>query len=641
MSPVRSLVHAQSGRSFLLFLLVLVVYAGSLGNGFHFDDFHAVVHNPHIRSLSSIPSFFQDAGTFSVNPESAMYRPLLLTTFAVDRALFGPAALGHHVINVVLHGLAAVMVQSWLVALGLQARVAGVTALLFAVHPINSEAVCYISSRSELLMGLCMLTALSFYARSSGRRGRMAVSLLAATASFLAKSVGVIAPLAIILADIFSGGMRRVRQNWLAYSLFSIPVLMYLLAVRGAAAYAVLDSPVRPLGDQLWTQAKAQAYYLQLIALPAHLNVEHQFKVSASAEPVAVLAVMFLLSLAASIWIVRRQLRWLALAAGWWVLLLMPTTLVPLIVLVNEHRLYMAGLGVLLPVAVCLASLEKSCMLKRLRMATWALAGYTIVLALLTMQRTGDWADEVTLWRDSAAKSPQMLRPHLRLADGLKGAGDTRGAEASYLRAVALRPHHPGALNNLGLLYRELDRDDEGELQFRALLAVSADNVPARLNLAELLLQRGAWEAADAQYDTVLGYENTEGRAQIRRGQIALRYGTDTAVALKHFDNAIANGADGEAAAHVGRGIALRKLGDNDLARAAYLRAVGVAPERSDVWYNFGNLHVDRGNFAPAVDAYQRVIDIGDDAELARSAGLKIRDIRDHVAATIDSTKLK
>jgi tetratricopeptide (TPR) repeat protein len=633
-----SLVRAQPGRSFLLFLLVLVVYAGSLGNGFHFDDFHAVVHNPHIRSLSNIPSFFQDAGTFSVNPESAMYRPLLVTTFAIDRALFGPGALGHHAVNVALHGLTAIMVLFWLVALGVHARVAGVTALLFAVHPINSEAVCYISSRSELLMGLCMLAALTFYARSSGKPSRMAASMLAAMASLLAKSVGVITPAAIILADFFSGGMRRVRQNWLAYSLFAIPTLMYLFAVRGAAAYAVLDSPVRPLVHQLWTQAKAQVYYLQLIALPVHLNVEHQFQVSARAEPAAFLAVLFLLSLATTVWILRRQLRWMALAAGWWVLLLIPTTLIPLIVLVNEHRLYMAALGVLLPIAVCLVRLEKSRNQKRLRMATWALAGYTIVLALLTMQRTGDWADEITLWSDSAAKSPQMLRPHLRLADGLSRAGDKRGAEASYLRAIALRPQHPGALNNLGLLYRELHRDAEAELQFRALLSVSADSVPARLNLAELLLQRGAWQAADAQYDTVLRYEHTDGRAQIRRGQIALRYGADAAVALKHFDDAIANGADGEVAAHVGRGIALRKLGDNDLARAAYLRAVGLAPERSDVWYNLGNLHLDRGDFAPAIDAYQRVIDIGDDPKLVRSAGLRIREIRDHVAATIDST---
>ena len=76
--------RSRPGPGVLLLLLVAVVYTGAIGNGFHFDDFHTVVNNPSIRDLARVPTFFQDAGAFSVNPESAMYRPLLLTTFAVD-----------------------------------------------------------------------------------------------------------------------------------------------------------------------------------------------------------------------------------------------------------------------------------------------------------------------------------------------------------------------------------------------------------------------------------------------------------------------------------------------------------------------------------------------------------------------------
>jgi len=135
-------VGARAGLPLLLVLMVAAFYAGSFGNGFHFDDFHAVVLNPHIRDLTRIPSFFYSAGAFSVNPESAMYRPLLLSTFAINYALSGATASGFHVVNVLLHGLAAVATLSWLRRVGFRPRVAGVTALLFAVHPINSEAVC-------------------------------------------------------------------------------------------------------------------------------------------------------------------------------------------------------------------------------------------------------------------------------------------------------------------------------------------------------------------------------------------------------------------------------------------------------------------------------------------------------------------
>ena len=170
-------------RPGLLFLLVAMVYAGSLVNGFHFDDFHTIVNNHHIRELSSIPSFFRDAGAFSVNPESAMYRPLLSTTLAIDYAISGYNASGYHAVNMLIHGLTAIAAFSWLVGLGIRARESLTTALIFAVHPINSKAVCYISSRSELLMGLCMLCALTLHARHRDGNGEPLADRIAGRSS--------------------------------------------------------------------------------------------------------------------------------------------------------------------------------------------------------------------------------------------------------------------------------------------------------------------------------------------------------------------------------------------------------------------------------------------------------------------------
>ena len=623
------MVRRFPGLPLLLLLLVTVTYSGALRNGFHFDDFHAVVENPHIRDLAQVPSFFLDAGAFSVNPESAMYRPLLLTTFAIDRALFGTDAAGYHAVNVAVHGLATVAVLFWLTAIGLKRSSASVAAMLFAVHPVNSEAVCYVSSRSELLMGLLLLMSTSMYARyrTSSDRGLLLASLAAALASLLAKSVGIVTPAAMALGDHFTGGWRKVCGGWRAYLGCAVLGGGYVFYVRGSAAHALFEAPVRPLVAQLWTQAKAHVYYLQLVSVPVRLNVEHQFDVSKTAEPVALVAILFLLSLGGTAWALRRQLRWMALAAGWWGLTLLPTTLVPLIVLVNEHRLYLASLGVILPLAVCIGQLGRRRLGGRVPMATCALALYTIGLAMLTMQRARVWESELTLWADAAAKSPQMLRPHLRLADALVLDEEYEAAEAAYLRAIALRPSHPASRNNLGLFYRNRGRLDEAQSQFGTLLAVSPDNVPARLNLAEIELQHGRWEAADTHYDSALIYDHTKGRAQVRRGQIELRFRGDAGVALEHFDAGIAAGASDDADAHVGRGVALRKLGFDDLALDAYRRAIALAPGRSDIWYNVGNLHLARGEIAPAVGAMQRVIDIGDDPDLVQSAVVRIREL--------------
>ena len=379
------------------------------------------------------------------------------------------------------------------------------------------------------------------------------------------------------------------------------------------------------MATQLWTQVKAHVYYLQLIATPVRLNVGHQMDVTRSAESSAVMALLFLTALGGTAWRLRQQLGWTVLAVGWWVLFLLPTTLIPLIVLVNEHRIYLASLGVILPLAVCISRFGGGRRVGSVSMATLALALYTIVLALLTMQRVGDWDSEVTLWADATTKSPQILRPHLRLADALlreRGEAAFAAAEASYRRAIALRPHHPASRNNLGLLYRRMGRIASAEQQLRTLLQASPDHVSARLNLADLLLEDGRWQAADSQYDSALIYEDTRGQAQIRKGKIALHSGH-----AENFDAAIAAGADEEADAHVGSGVALRKIGYPDLALEAYKRATVRAPERSDLWCNFGNLYVDRDEFELAIAAYQRVVDNNDDEELTRRAAIRIRDL--------------
>lgn len=615
--------------SLLLLVLVAVVYASSVRNGFHLDDFHSVVNNPHIRQLSAVPAFFGDAGMFSVNPGSAMYRPLLLSTFAVDYALFGGSAAGYHAVNILLHGLVAITLLWWLGGMGVPARVALWTVLLFALHPINSEAVCYISSRSEVLMALFVLSAGWVHVRYRAGAGPHLLPVGAALvgAGLLSKSVAIITPVATALMDGFSGGLRRVRSGLPAYAALAVPCLLYLVSVRGSAARALVDAPVRNPAVQLWTQAKAQIYYLQLLVMPVQLNVEHQFDVARSAQPVVLLSVALIGSIAVVAWRLRRQIRVLLFGLGWWALVLLPTTVVPLIVLVNEHRLYLAGPGVFLPVAWCLRRLAES-RSGHVHMATVVPVLYTIVLALLTTQRVPDWHDEVTLWRDAAAKAPLMLRPHLRLADALVERGRLPEAEASYKRAIELRPRHVASRNNLGLFYRQQGRLPEAEAQFSALLAASPDNVPARLNLAEIDLMQGRWQQAYASYDTSLMHGDTRGRAQVRMGQIALQFRHDARLALSHFDAGIAAGADQDADAHVGRGVALRALGLDSESLAAYQRATAIAPERADVWYNLGNLYAAGGQAGAARSAFGRVIDLAPGDDLARRAQRQIEGLQ-------------
>ncbi|MCI0528198.1 MAG: hypothetical protein L0Y56_12235, partial [Nitrospira sp.] len=166
------------GACLFLALLTFGLYYSSLDHSFHYDDGHTVVNNPWIRDLKNIPKFFLSNTLVSESPQAANYRPLLMVTYALNYALDGLDPWGFHLLNVLIHVL-TVLVCFGLIRLLLgDIRAAILGALIFAIHPINSEAVNYITARSSLLSTLfASMAVLSFHLfRSLQREGLMVKS---------------------------------------------------------------------------------------------------------------------------------------------------------------------------------------------------------------------------------------------------------------------------------------------------------------------------------------------------------------------------------------------------------------------------------------------------------------------------------
>jgi tetratricopeptide (TPR) repeat protein len=608
--------NSTVGRAGLVFALSCLLYSGALRQAFHYDDFHSIAFNPHIRSLENLARFFWDPTTFSVDPQQAMYRPVLLVSYALNHALGGLQPAGYHLVNVLLHGANAVLVLLWVQALSGRRGLALATAAFFAATPLNAETVNYASSRSEALMGLFFLGACLAHARfgRTGKPGWYSLSLSCGILALLTKAVAVVLVAALALAHGYREGWKEVHRHWRQYLPFAAVGLLYVLFTRSLVGKAML-APVRPLDAQAWTQVKAALYYLYLGAVPVRLSVEHQFFVSPSPlEPAVLGAGLVLLSLG---WLLARSgQRLLVLTGAWAVVLLLPTAAVPLIALVNEHRLYLASLG--LGLLMAWALLNEAGPGKRVAFGLAAV--YTIILAGLALERTQVWRDELSLWQDAAQKAPLMLKPHLRLADALAAAGRLEEAEAAYWRALALRPHHPAARNNLGELYKRLGRLEEAQAQFRTLLESSPDATAARLNLAGLLLRSGQWQEAEAQYQRALQFEDTGGEAQHKLGHIALSFRSDPRLALAHFEAALEKAPMPRADVWTGRGVALRSLGRYEEAEAAYHKALEIDPARADAWFNLGNLYRDGGRTQEAEAAYEQVVKLGDSTLAALAA---------------------
>ena len=609
-------------HAIILVICATGLYIESVGHEFHYDDFHSLVENPHIRSLVNLSDFFVDPTRFSSHSHNAMYRPVLLTTYALNHALDGLDPRGYHLFNVVLHGINCILVWGLVGAITGNPALAFLSACLFAIHPINSEAVNYVSSRSEMLMAGFFMSACLAYLRfaETGRKSWYVIALLSSAVALLSKSVGIVIPGAWAVID-----RAKLGRGWRRKIAYYLPLLalaiIYLIFTRGVVGKALL-TPVRSLDLQVLTQVKAWVYYFNLIVMPVNLSVEHQFFSALGwFEAANVWAILFLLSLA---WVLFRSgpLGW---AGAWWALVLAPTALVPLIVLVNEHRLYLAFPAIGLSIAYYL------CRLRSAPLATFFTVLYFLTLAVLTLQRTAVWEGELSLWGDAAGKGPLMLKPHLRYGDALvKSAAEARepdakrklvtAAEAAYLWAVQLRPQHPGARNNLGLLYLNDGRLADAKEQFSGLLEVSPDIAPARLNLARVLLMQKRWREAEQQYLSALEYGDTGGIAHGFLGHIAYTYRDDAERALRYYDQAIQLATSADLNHLVGRGAALAALSRGEEAEEAYRAAIRVNPEHVDAWYNLGNLRRRAGNGPGAREAYERVVAIGTDPTLSALA---------------------
>ena len=199
-----------------IFLLIAAissaVYANSISNSFHFDDQHYLVTNPYITDLSNIPSFFKSTRYSSFEIVfTGHYRPLLVTSYALNYAVGGLRPAGYHVVNLLFHAGSAFLVFLILKAMLGSFYIALASALIFAVHPFNSEVVNYITARSSVMCAFFYL--LAFYCwvkfRSQNNSNFLPLtsyfylfSLLAFVLAMLTKEIAITLPVVLFLYDL-------------------------------------------------------------------------------------------------------------------------------------------------------------------------------------------------------------------------------------------------------------------------------------------------------------------------------------------------------------------------------------------------------------------------------------------------------
>ena len=465
-------------RSWVLILTAgLVTWSGTLDNSFHYDDFHSIVDNIYLRVTSLdagvMGTYFTDPGTFSIDSEKGMYRPLLVTSFAVNHAmgvwlgLGGYHVAGYHVVNIAVH-LGSALVVCWLTRLlggSVHARL--LAGLLFVLHPVASEPVNYISSRSESLSVLLYLLGVCLFLRAeSGRNLWRWGTWVAMAAGLFSKSTTITLPAVLLLLDVLviSGrDLRRVASRLLSHHLAGWIVAIAYLAIVTANGWLgrSLAQDVRAPWAQALTQVKAAVYYMVLLAAPVHQSVEPQFAVQSTFGTVVAGPLLLLASLAVGALWLSRSGHWRALFLLCWACVhLLPTLVVPLNVLVNERRAYGPLAILCIGAGILLASVHWR-QLGRPWRPGWGLAvAGCAVLGVLSVERSRVWADEFSLWGDAVRKAPRMSRAHLYLGNAYKDA-------AQHSMDLAVRNRHWQAAT--GAYARAYEEAGDLDLRLRAL----------------------------------------------------------------------------------------------------------------------------------------------------------------------------
>jgi tetratricopeptide (TPR) repeat protein len=506
--------------------LCVVAYAVALRGALQFDDGHTIVENDALLApwalLASAPRRLL-AGD----------RVLVELTFALDRALGGLDPLPYHLTSLALHlvtvALAFALARRVLTRAGHASprAVALAAAGVFALHPLQTQAVTYVSQRAEVMASLFYLAGLLLLLRAEerGRTRAGVVAWLGATAALVlglgSKLVVLTLPAAYVLVGaafprpeerggrLAAAGRRlAVVAPWVAMGAVAAVRFARTLAGRVDAG---LDIPGLPPGRYLLTELSALLVHLRLVAWPAGQSVDHAYALYEPSQAVltavcgAILAA--LLAAAAALAFGRGLLepprprggradatrRVVGFGVLWFFLLLSPTsTLLPVRDPLVEHRSYLALLGPALAVAALGAEALRRWAPGRARLALAATAALWLALAGATAARNRVWRTRLELWSDAAAKAPRSSRAHANLGLALASGYRMEDAVAELKRALALSGdglvHPPQILRDLGTGLIQLSRYRDAAVALeRARQLAPADGVTlAKLAIAHV-----------------------------------------------------------------------------------------------------------------------------------------------------------
>ncbi|MCC6767371.1 MAG: tetratricopeptide repeat protein [Deltaproteobacteria bacterium] len=509
------------GRAVLI-VAVAATFANAIGNGFVYDDQLVIVDDPAVRLPLS-------AGFSGLH-----YRPLRTLSYRLDHAVAGMDPRAFHLSNVLYHGVAVVLVHALLGALGVSPPAALAGALVFALHPVQTDAVSYAAGRRDVLCGLFYALGVVAYLgwRRTPRAATLVLVALAYVLAILAKEMAVTLPLVCLLIDRWTrrradapsaAGAFTARRLATLGALAGLGVLALALTYGGHVLHIATARPWHggSFGANVATVARVWVKYAQLVVWPATLSADYSydaFPVSTNLlDPRALASFVVLVGLAAVAATRWRRGDAIGLGLAWAAVTLLPVShLVPFRELLAEHYLYVPMMGIALVAGGLVDGARARWPARRTAVAAAVLVAIG-ALGARTIVRNRDWRDRVTLWSATVAAAPRCARAQYNLGQAYFERSRLADAERAWLAAAALQPDDVETTRNLGMLYYRLGKHEAAAAKIDAVIAAKPDDGEAYTLAGYIALDRGKPERAREYFDAALARLPAE-RAEKARG---------------------------------------------------------------------------------------------------------------------------
>jgi tetratricopeptide (TPR) repeat protein len=543
----------------------VAVYARSFSVPFLFDDLTSIPENPHIRSLWPLsraltaPPYTTIAG-----------RPLVCLSFALNYAAGGLHVAGYHAVNLALHVACVLLLWTLLRRTFANARMgeavnrhadglAAAAALLWAVHPLATEAVVYVVQRTELMASCFYLLTLVLFSRaaeSARPTPWLTASVTASGLGLLSKEIVVSAPIAVWLYDAvfvsgsFGAALKRRRTYYASLAATWLLLGLTLFRPGGTIEGTGLDLA---LGVSPWqyllTQSRAIVHYLRLALWPHPLALYYDWQPFRSVREAWPYLLLIVPLAAAAGWAAVRR-RPIGFAGALFFMVLAPSSsVVPIPTeLVGERRMYLPLAAV---VAVLVAAAFRTSMRigrAGARPSVAQAAGVTMgvaatLLGVVAAARVRDYRTEESIWRDTVAKSPRSALVRNNMGRALAAQGRPDEAIAEYREGLRIDPAHAATRSKLGNALADQGRFEDAAREYEQALRGEPNDHKTRNNYARVLLRLGRADEGVRELEAAVRLRPDYGLARYNLASVLLRMGR-VRDALPHLEAVAAQDED-------------------------------------------------------------------------------------------------